>query len=184
MGIEIAIVVLALLVGIPLLTFVHELGHAVAAIAAIGGRVTVVQGPEPFRYRPSVGRFDLRLHGMTAPHRAWVGWARWERDASPRRHAVALAGGPLASLLAAIGCAVGSLTTYGPAHWIFFALAVDAAAQLTSSALPVRYPSFSGEYAGVASDGLKIRHLLSGAALPPPDPAQPAPTARDHAAAT
>lgn len=176
MGIDVAVLALVLLVGIPFLTFVHELGHALVAAAAVGGRVTVLQGPDPVRAELSVWRLDLRLHGLPAPHKAWVGWAHWRTDAPPLRDALALAGGPFASFLSAAACAGGAYATTGIARWALVALALDAAAQLTSTSLPVRYPAFSGAYAGAASDGYLIRQLLNGEAPLPQGPAQPAPS--------
>lgn len=175
--------VVVLLVGVPFLTFVHELGHALAAAFAVGGRITVVQGPDPVRARVSLGRLDFRLHGLPLPHQTWVGWAHWDENAPPRRQALALAGGPVASLLSAGACVAGALESGGTARVILAALAIDAAGQLTSTSLPVRYPAFSGQYAGHGSDGFMIRQLLTAGA-PHPDPALHAPTLRDRAAAT
>lgn len=175
------LIVVVLLVGVPLLTFVHELGHALVAVFAVGGRVTVIQGPDPARARFSVGRLDFRMHGLPLPHQTWIGWAHWDESARPRRQALALAGGPAASLLSAAACFTGALASGGTARFILFVLAGDAAAQLTSTSLPVRYPAFSGQYAGHASDGFQVRQLLT-VGVPHPDPALPAPMLRDHAA--
>lgn len=184
MGIDsVILIAVVLVVGIPFLTVVHELGHALVAVVAVGGRVTVVQGPEPVRARVSIGRLDLRLHGLPLPHQTWVGWAHWDESAPPRRQALALAGGPAASLLSAAGCFACALAMGGTGRVILFALAIDAACQLTSTSLPVRYPAFSGAYAGYASDGFQIRALLTGAA-PHPDPDRPAPILPGRAGAT
>lgn len=177
------LIVVVLLVGVPFLTFVHELGHALVAAFAIGGRVTVVQGPEPARARVSLGRLDFRLHGLPLPHQTWIGWAHWDETAPPRRQALALAGGPVASLISAGACLAGALAAGGAARIILAALAFDATAQLTSTSLPVRYPAFSGQYAGHASDGFLIRQFLTGAA-PHPDPDPRAPTLPGRAEAT
>lgn len=177
------LLIVVLLVGIPFLTFVHELGHALVAAVAVGGRVTVIQGPDPVRARFSAGRIDFRLHGLPLPHQAWIGWARWDENASPRRHALALAGGPLASLLSAAALYGGALATGGVGRVALLALAVDATCQLTSTSVPVRYPAFSGQYAGHGSDAYLIRQYLTGAA-PDPNPAQPAPSLPGRAEAT
>lgn len=174
------LVAVALLAGVPLLTLLHELGHAVVAAVAVGGRVTVLQGPEPRPFELPLWRIDLRLHGPVAPHQAWIGWARWSPASSPPRHALALAGGPAVSALASGLCLFGAGRVDGAARWILLALALDASAQFLSSSLPVRYPAFAGAYAAHASDGLMIRRLLSTEA-PRRDLAPPAPTLRDHA---
>lgn len=184
------VLLLAVLVGVPLLTLVHELGHALVAAAVIGGPVAVLQGPEPRRLVFSVWRLELRLHGLGSPLRAWVGWARWPSHPSRVRHALALAGGPAASLVASAGLVFGAAQVHGSPRAALLLLAADAGLQALSSSVPVRYPAFSGAYAGAASDGLKIRRLLSGttespltaAAGPRPDPAPHAPPVRDRAA--
>jgi hypothetical protein len=194
MGLSIFIFLAAVVVvGIPLLTVVHELGHALTAAAVVGGRPVVLQGPEPRRFELSLWRVDLRLHGLVLPHRAWIGWAMWQPQASRRRHAVALAGGPAASALAAGICLYAAAAARGYVAAAFTILAVDATGQFLSSAVPVRYPSFAGAYANFGSDGWKIWNLVRGrdpwprrvtpAVAAPADRALPAPTAPDHAAA-
>jgi hypothetical protein len=159
------------LVGLPLLTLVHEVGHAATAALLIGGRVTVVQGPAPPRFQLSIGQFDLRLRGIVAPHRVWVGWAFWEPHGNRRRHALATAAGPLASAACAAACAYGGLHTTGLLAELLWLLALGAGSQLLSTGLPVRYGRFFGSYAGEASDALRVRRILAG--KPEPDPVAP-----------
>lgn len=150
------------LVGLPLLTFLHELGHALAAALLIGGRVTVVQGPSPARVSVPLWRLDLRLHGPVRPHQVWVGWAVWGAHPDHRRHALALAAGPFTSGLSAGLCIAGAIELSGLAGLALVLLAVGSALQMLSSGLPVRYGRYFGTYAGKASDGLRIRRLLEG----------------------
>jgi hypothetical protein len=157
-----------LLVGMPLVTLLHELGHAVAAALAVGGRVTVVQGPGPARLTASVWRLDLRLHGPTAPHQVMVGWAMWGPHPARWRHAIAMAAGPVVSGLCAIGCLLAA--GVAPSLWRTSLELLTAASvlQTLSSGLPVRYGRWFGSYAGEASDGLRIRRLLQGRPEPRP----------------
>ena len=156
------------LVGMPVVTLLHELGHAVAAALAVGGRVTVVQGPAPARLTASIWRLDLRLHGPIAPHQGMIGWAMRGPHQARWRHAVAMAAGPLVSGLCAAGClfAAGSV----PSLWrsALDLLAGASTLQMLSSGLPLRYGRWCGEYAGQASDGLRIRRLLQGNPEPRP----------------
>lgn len=156
------------LAGMPALTFVHELGHALAAAVVVGGRATLVQGPAPARLRLSVWRLDLRLHGPVPPHRVMVGWALWGPHPQAWRHAVATAAGPAASALSAGACLLGVAETGGFVHLSLLLLLPAATLQTLSSALPVRYGRWFGSYAGEASDGLRIRRLLQGAPEPAP----------------
>lgn len=164
------VMLVVLLVGMPLVTLLHELGHAVAAALAVGGRVTVVQGPAPARLSFSFWRFDFRLHGPIAPHQGMVGWAMWGPHQARWRHAVAIAAGPLVSGLCAAGCLVGAADV--PSLWrtALELLAGLASLQTLSSGLPVRYGRWFGSYAGQASDGLRMRRLLQGSPEPRPQP--------------
>lgn len=160
--------VVVLLVGMPLVTLLHELGHAVAAALAVRGRVTVVQGPAPARLRFSVWRLDLRLHGPVGPHQGMVGWAMWGPHQSRWRHAVAYAAGPLVSGACAVGCLVGAGDVPRLGATSLELLAALATLQALSSGLPVRYGRWFGAYAGEASDGLRFRRLLQGRPEPSP----------------
>lgn len=162
-----AAVLVAFCVGAPLLTLLHELGHGIAALLAIGGRVTVTQGPAPARLELSLGRLDLRLRGPVAPHHGWIGWAFWEAHPQRRRLAAACAGGPLASAACAAACFYGFVGTSGPVHVLLFLLGGSAGGQMLSSGLPVRYGRWFGQYGGVASDGLNVLLLLFARAAAP-----------------
>lgn len=172
---QLLVVVLAvLLVGVPLVTFLHELGHAVAAAFAVGGRVTVVQGPAPARVSFSVWRFDLRLHGPVRPHQGMVGWAVWGPHPDARRHVVAMAAGPFVSGLCAGVSLLGAYELDGQ-RLLLGLLGGSSTLQTLSSGLPVRYGRWFGSFAGEASDGLRIRRLLRGTPEPGPPVAASAP---------
>jgi hypothetical protein len=158
----------AFLAGLPVLTLVHELGHALAAAALVGGRVTVVQGPAPARIHVTLWRLDLRLHGPVAPHRTWVGWALWGPHPQRWRHGVATAAGPAASALSSAFCAAGAFGTAGAARLFLVVLALAAACQALTSGVPVRYGRRFGSFGGEASDGLRIRRLIEGRPEPMP----------------
>lgn len=157
-----------LLVGMPVVTLLLELGHAVAASLTVGGRVTVVQGPAPARVTASLWRLDLRLHGPTAPHQGMVGWAMWGPRRERWRHAVPMAAGPLVSGLCAAGFLLAAPHVPAPVGHSLELLAGASTLQALSSGLPIRYGRWFGSYAGQASDGLRIRRLLQGSPEPRP----------------
>jgi hypothetical protein len=162
------VVLAALLVGLPVLTLAHELGHGVAAAVLVGGRVTVVQGPAPSRLRIAVWRLDLRLRGPVGPHRVWVGWALWGPHPALWRHALATAAGPVSSALSSAACLYAGFELHGALRLFFLLLALAAACQLLSSGVPVRYGRYFGAFAGEASDGLRVRRLIEGRPEPAP----------------
>lgn len=164
----IAVTLAALMVGLPVLTLLHELAHAVAAALAVGGRVTVIQGPAPSRLRFSVWRLDFRLRGPVGPHQVWVGWAVWGGHPDRRRHAIATAAGPAGSLVYALLCAFGASRVDGFAQLFLMLLTLASAGQMLSSGLPVRYGRHFGQFGGQASDGLRIRRLIQGKPEPVP----------------
>jgi hypothetical protein len=165
----VGIVSIALLVGMPVLTLVHELGHGIAAALAVGGRVTIVQGPAPARVHVRVWRLDVRLRGLVAPHRVMIGWALWGPHPDPRRHALAIAAGPLTSA----GCAGllvwGAHAAHGGLRLGLVLLALEAAFQTLSTSVPCRYGRWFGAYAGEASDGLRVARALRGRPEPTPN---------------
>lgn len=162
------VALLALMVGVPLLTLVHELGHGIAAALVVGGRVTIVQGNAPFRVAFSIWRLDVRLHGPVAPHRGMVGWALWGAHPSRRRQVLATAAGPVTSLGSTLACLGGAAETGSTPRLFLLYLALASTLQTLSSALPVRYGRWFGQFAGEASDGLRVRRLLQGRPEPPP----------------
>jgi hypothetical protein len=167
---QFAALAVGLMVVIPALTLVHELGHAIAAALLVGGRVRVIQGPPPARLAFSVWRLDLRLRGPVGPHQVWVGWAAWGPHPDRRRHAIATLAGPLASALSAVACAFGAFHTGGFVGILLALVALAATAQTLSSGLPMRYGRRFGSFAGEASDGLRIRRLIEGRPEPVPGP--------------
>jgi hypothetical protein len=167
-GVDLLVFSAAFLVGLPLLTLVHELAHAITAAALVGGRATVVQGPGPARLQLSVWRLDLRLHGFVKPHQVWVGWALWGAHPQRWRHALATLAGPASSAACALACGRGVFASTGPLQLVLVVLAAAAAMQTLSSGVPVRYGSRFGTFAGEASDGLRIRRLLEGRPEPKP----------------
>ena len=96
----------------PVLVFVHELGHAVAAVAFTGQRVVIRMGGDPYLVRFALGRIDVRYHpsGYIA-HCAMTSW----RMSRLQLAAVSLAG-PAASL--AFGLAILFAAPAWPEHWL------------------------------------------------------------------
>ena len=170
MALLVGLALVALLVGAPLLTLLHELGHALTAATLMGGRAMIVQGPPPPRVIVSVWRLDLVLHGPVGPHHGWVGWAIWSGHRDRWRHVLALAAGPAASAVCAGACAAGVVLTSGWARVFLLYLVFSAGLQSLSTGLPVRYGRFFGAYAGEASDALRILRILQGRPEPAPAP--------------
>jgi hypothetical protein len=141
-SIDVAMLV-ALIVWQPLLLLLHELGHALAALALTRGEVRIDLARGPFvgvcEYDPSEPR--------VAHAEAWVA-----------------AAGPAVSLAAA---AVLWIATLGSSEWtvgtwIVFAGAISASLQFAITALPIRYGAGLDD-AGADSDGRAVWRILTGA---------------------
>ncbi|WP_433633849.1 hypothetical protein [Halomicrococcus sp. NG-SE-24] len=145
---------------VPVLTLVHELGHAAATLAFTDRSATVVVGGERWRW----ARGRLAVGGDPSGWRRWwYGFCRYETLPDGRWRELAVhAGGPAATGLAAllvglvVGLADGRWTRFGlyAAFWnCLFTLAVTVS--------PIRYPSSWGAIGGHPSDGLRAWRALA-----------------------
>jgi hypothetical protein len=132
------------------LMLVHELGHALAALAVTDG--------------------EVRIGMRSTPSGLMVGECTYEPAGlrHPRAEALIAAAGPLVSLLSALVLAFGSLKSGagtpegGVAAHVLMVGAVTAFLQFVVSALPVRYGAGLG--GGAAdSDGRAVWRILTGA---------------------
>jgi hypothetical protein len=130
------------------LMLVHELGHALAALAVTDG--------------------EVRIGMRSTPSGLMVGECTYEPAGlrHPRAEALIAAAGPLVSLLSALVLAFGSLKSGagtpdgGIVAQVLMVGAVTAFLEFAVSALPVRYGAGLG---GGDSDGRAIWRILTGA---------------------
>jgi hypothetical protein len=147
-------------VAAPVLTLLHELGHATTAALLTGARATVVQGGEPSRVSFSIWRLDFRLRPVIGLRTAWFGYVRSEAETTRARRAVILAAGPVVSLLAFVLLSLAATSSSFPASWFVWAVAWGAGWQFVATAAPIRYGRLFGPYSGRLSDGGRILELL------------------------
>lgn len=145
----------------PIVTLLHELGHAIAALLLTGGNVRVWLGSWDQEPHFNIGRLYARI----APLGGFTGFYNYDAgNYGPAARAIIILSGPATSLLLVIG-ALGFGTT-GPISetWLGSNLIVlvgyPAIGQLFVTAIPMRYPAGWGEYAGMASDGLRLIRLF------------------------
>lgn len=144
-----------LLFTVPLLTLLHELGHAVGGLVTTGGWVQASLGG-PGSSRPAwtvhLGRLIVELRAFTV----FFGACRREHPpATWRGEALFYALGPATSLL----CAGVFLALVQTETWLdpFLRSAASGALfQFLVTSIPIRYPSWLGAYAGYRSDGAAI----------------------------
>jgi len=150
------------LVIVPLLTLLHELGHACTAIMLTGQRVVVQMGKRPGIVRFRLGKIDFHFRPSALP----VGFYEmtdWQRATRQQLAWIALAG-PLTSLLLMALCAALAIASYNIDDSLYFlssGAAFIALAQFLFSMSPLRYPRWMGSYAGHWSDGYRSWFLLA-----------------------
>ena len=128
---------LAVLLAGPLVMLLHELGHALAALALTRGPVVVQTGRRAF-LTPSIGRLTLAI----GPGGLQAGACWHLAPDSPRAEAAIAAAGPLASLMTAATAGTACLLLQPPraALLLLAALAVLAALDALGNLWPALHP--------------------------------------------
>lgn len=151
----------------PVLTLLHELGHAAAALMLTRRPVTVILGdcrhrPDLAHVRGAWGRLAFRARLPSG----WVGFCdRDDQALSSRRAATIVLSGPAASLALALELSVvaNGLRDAPPlVQTVSVWAAFGALLQFLATIVPWRYPRWwgGGAYGGIASDGLWAWRLL------------------------
>jgi len=142
---------------IPASVLLHEIGHGIAVISTSKSQAHVYLGnwnkenKENFR----LGRLHFHLNW------SYVGFVSWEGNLTKRQIAVALAGGPIMSLLLML--LFGLITLYVPQdnlHSFLFGITIFNCFQFLFTIIPITYPRWMGAYNGQPSDGLQLLRLL------------------------
>lgn len=131
----------------PVLTLIHEFGHAVVPLLK-GQDVKIGVGSRQV-INFQVGKLAIEF-GLFSP---WIGFTKYKESVSVMAHA----GGPLFSLL--LGAALllfGFKGTTGNTSAFLFASAGWCLFQFVFTAIPFIYPSWLGYEQGMSSDGYKI----------------------------
>lgn len=143
----------------PLEVLLHELGHAIAALALTSGPVTIRMGDwrrDTHIFERRWGRLTLRWYRLPG----WVGSYVGEniREVSPRNRILIALSGPLMSLLIAVVAYATMFNLESGAFWWDVAQTIGNFAMLSFlfTIIPMRYPALWGAYEGMRSDGATI----------------------------
>lgn len=154
--------ILMLLVVFPLLTLLHELGHALPALVFGAQDVTIVMGPragEHVAWRRQFGRLELVL---TVWFPLFIGHVHTTEALPVRQRMQVILGGPLISLLLTI-ILVPLAYASRDASEVVRVLAQGSAAiaffTLVMTSLPLTYPRWFYGYAGRPSDMQRLVQL-------------------------
>lgn len=148
--------VLGFLIVMPLITLLHELGHAIPQL--IAGHATEIRlGNKRNAKEIHIGKLKLSI----APLSMNVGFASIKRDVSKGSQILSLLMGPLVSLIVCIGCYLINhqdlpyLVQYLLGFSMYFSFF-----QFLCTSIPIYYPSYFGGYEGMPSDGRQVLELI------------------------
>jgi hypothetical protein len=148
----------------PLLTLIHELGHALVALTLIPQDIVIRLGQDSKIRLFRRGRLQI----LVQPIGGWFGYYNWAADVVEvkKSHALWIAlAGPAASLLTALLCAtLKSVLDVGLpfAGDLIHMSMVYAIILFLATIIPIKYPSWWIGYAGRWSDGCLAWYCLFG----------------------
>lgn len=142
---------------VPICILLHEIGHGIGAITTSSAHVHIYLG---MKTKSNKENFNLgRMHF----HIQWsfIGFAYWGEGLSRRQKAIALAGGPIMSLLLAILFGIiALLLSPSDLRALSGWTAIFNLIQFIVTTIPVTYPRWMGGYNGLPSDGLQLIQVL------------------------
>lgn len=140
------------LLTVPLLTLLHEIGHALGGLVTTCGWVQASLGKSRPSWTLRMGRLYVDLRAFTG----FVGFCHREHPpATWRGEVLFYALGPATSILCA-GVFLALSQTGTLVDPFLRSAASGALFQFIVTIVPVRYPSWLGAYAGYRSDGAAI----------------------------
>jgi hypothetical protein len=142
---------------IPVCVLLHEIGHGVGVISTSKSDAHVYLGN---RNQDNKENFKIgRLHF----HINWsfVGFVAWKDNLNKSQRAVALASGPIISLiLMFIFWIIGILIPQGELRSFLWGISIFNLIQFMITIIPITYPRWMGAYSGHPSDGLQLLRLI------------------------
>src|SRR5699024_9755004 len=144
---------------IPICLILHEVGHGIGAVSTSKSDVHIYLGiinednKENFR----LGRLHFHIQW------GFVGFAHWGKGLNKWKSAVAIAGGPIMSLLLVILFELLAWFINQEELSQLFSLAkIVCFSQFIFTIIPVTYPRWMGGLGGFPSDGLQLLQVLRG----------------------
>lgn len=147
------------LIVVPICILLHEIGHGIGAVSSSNSHAHIYLGP-----RSEHNKENFRL-GRLHFHISWsfIGFAYWDTVLTNRQRAIALAGGPLMSLILAITFGVMTFSSVqSHLHSLLWWTTIFTFSQFLVTIIPVTYPRWMGGYSGYKSDGLQLLRILRG----------------------
>ena len=159
--IDFIIYLLVYIIFTPMLTLLHELGHAVPALIFTKEEVIVNIGNSNLNKKIKLSRLIIKLNGYKSLVDVSYGYINWTPlDSNKIKAIIIILGGPLTSLIVSILIYIYLINVSLPYILIILlnALFYFSLFQFLLTILPMKY--FYKPYVGYTSDGYKIlQHL-------------------------
>ena len=155
------IYLLVYIIFMPVLAFIHELGHAIPALIFAKGEVSVNIGNYNLIKKVKLNRLVINIYGYRSIMDVSYAYVNWKPLDSKFKSIIIIAGGPIASLCTSIVLYL-TLDTIQLSYLmikIFNGMLVFSIGQFIVTALPMKY-SDNSPYKGFTSDGYKIAQWL------------------------
>ena len=151
---------LVYIISMPVLSFIHELGHAIPALIFTKGEVSVSIGNSNLIKKVKLNRLVINIYGYRSIMDVSYAYVNWESIDSKFKSIIMIAGGPIASLCTSIVLYL-TLDTIQLSYLIkiFNGILLFSIGQFIVTALPMKY-SDNSPYKGFTSDGYKIVQWL------------------------
>ena len=152
---------LVYIISMPVLSFIHELGHAIPALIFTKGEVSVSIGNSNLIKKVKLNRLVINIYGYRSIMDVSYAYVNWESIDSKFKSIIIIAGGPIASLCTS-GFLYFSLYKIELSNLmiiLFNAMIFFSIGQFIVTALPMKY-SDNSPYKGFTSDGYKIAQWL------------------------
>jgi hypothetical protein len=140
----------------PLLTLLHELGHAVVPLLRTEQAVHVWLGRAPYWREFHLGRLTLRV----AVPSTIFGGCDWEGQLNKAEFVATALLGPITSAACCVLLYAMAIHVSGFMHHVLIGSAAFAAFQAVFTLLPLRYPAWLGQYSRMPSDGMSALRAL------------------------
>ncbi|MEG0857640.1 MAG: hypothetical protein RSG52_14315 [Terrisporobacter sp.] len=152
---------LVYIIFMPVLSFIHELGHAMPALIFTKDEVSVNMGNYNLIKKAKFNRLTINIYGYRSIVDVSFAYVNWTPVESKLKSIIMIAGGPIASLCTSIILYI-TLDTIQLSFFmikIFNGILVFSIGQFIGTALPMKY-SDNSPYKGFTSDGYKIAQWL------------------------
>lgn len=152
---------LVYIIFMPVLSFIHELGHVIPALIFTKDEVSVNIGNYNLIKKVKLNRLVINIYGYRSIMDVSYAYVNWKPLDSKFKSIIMIAGGPVVSLCTSIVLYL-ILDTIQLSYLmikIFNGMLVFSIGQFIVTALPMKY-SDNSPYKGFTSDGYKIAQWL------------------------